>query len=163
MDWNGTLESTKRWGLFMTQQGPSGISSGHHPHPGKGKGVHAFLSVVITLQWLYNALYNQLVFDNANVLCLLTGKSAVNRGGSDQGRCHTAKRAMSLYSKKPFYPTSWLKRKFKYAFSVPSSFVNDSFRLVFFSRCISPVFYSTCWSINHSLHSHSQIVQDQRF
>lgn len=122
----------------MAQQGPLGISSGHHPHP--GKGVHAFLSVVISLKWPHNALYNLLVSGNAKVLYLLPGKSAVSPGGSDQGSCHRAKRAGSLYSKRPFYTASWLKRKFKYTFSVPSSFVNGSCRASVFQQVHQPCF-----------------------
>lgn len=131
----------------MAQQGPLGISSGHHPHT--GKGVHAFLSVVITLKWPHNALSNLLVFGNAKVLYLLTGKSAVSPGGPGQGRCHRAERPRSLYSKRPFCTTSCLQ-KFKYTFSVPSSFVNGSFRAGVFQQVHQPCFSLRVWKYQSS-------------
>lgn len=103
------------------------MSSGHHPYP--GKGVHAFLSLVITLKWPSNALSNPLVFDNAKVLCPHWQKSWRIRSG----KMPQSKKGRVPLFQKAFYSTSWLKRKFKYTFSVPSSSVNGSFRASFFS------------------------------
>lgn len=106
--------------------------------------------------WLNSALYNLLTFDNAKIVYHLSGRSP--RGSE------------SLYSKGFSLPvdsressdkiidtSSVFTRVLRRAHSKPR----------FFSRCWmafnSSVFLSIRWNINHSLDSHNQTVQDQRF